>query len=181
MSGNTEEPPFDERQRRAVADTAVAMRWAGNELTGHAGQVVARVFEHLGVSEAQEREAQIDEMFADMESGGFQPSEAMEPIALSQGKVARSDFAPLNRLYSPVFLPKWIARNPPPTGFTRGNHAEAVPGRAGVWPRHMVSSPGLLSAGVSGPADPPPANGRLSGAWAYSFRYMKHAKGAGKP
>lgn len=88
MSGNTEELPVDERQRRALADTAVAMRWAGNELTGHAGQVVARVFEHLGVSDAQEREAQIDELFADMESGGFRPSEAMESIALSQGKVA---------------------------------------------------------------------------------------------
>lgn len=54
MSGSTEQPPVDERQRRALADTAVAMRWAGNELTGHAGQVVARVFEHLGVSDAQD-------------------------------------------------------------------------------------------------------------------------------
>ena len=83
-----EKSPMGERRRRALADTAVAMRWAGDELTGHAWQVVERVFEHLGVPDAQERDARIDELFADMENGGFQPSEAMEPIALSQGKVA---------------------------------------------------------------------------------------------
>ncbi|MDL0433725.1 hypothetical protein QPM17_21505 [Marinobacter sp. TBZ242] len=86
-----EKSPMGERRRRALADTAVAMRWAGNELTGHAWQVVERVFEHLGVSDAQERDARIDELFADMESGGFRPSEAMESIALSQGKVALTE------------------------------------------------------------------------------------------
>ncbi|MBY6207464.1 MULTISPECIES: hypothetical protein [Halomonas] len=84
----SDKSPRGERSRRALADTAVAMRWAGNELTGHAWQVVERVFEHQGLSSAQERDARIDELFADMESGGFRPSEAVEPIALSQGKVA---------------------------------------------------------------------------------------------
>ncbi|MFC0352367.1 hypothetical protein, partial [Chromohalobacter japonicus] len=107
-------------------------------------------------------------------------------VVLSSGKFFQtfsegSDFAPLNRLYSRVFLPQQIARNPPPTGFTRDNHAEAVPGRASVWPRYMVGSPGLLSAGGPCPAYPFPANGRLPGAWAYSLRYVKQAKGAGKP
>jgi hypothetical protein len=64
------------------------MRWAGNELVGHAGQVVERVFEHLGLVDAQERDTRINQLFADMESDGFRPSEAIEPIALSQGKVA---------------------------------------------------------------------------------------------
>lgn len=84
----SDKSPRGERSRRALADTAVAMRWAGNELTGHAWQVVERVFEHQGLSNAQERDARIDELFASMESGGFRPSEAMKPIALSQGKVA---------------------------------------------------------------------------------------------
>lgn len=88
VSGNTEEQPIDERRRRVLANSAVAMRWAGDELTDHAWQVVERVFEHLGVSDSQERDAQIDELFADMESGGFRPGDAMEPIALSQGKIA---------------------------------------------------------------------------------------------
>ncbi|MBA2779400.1 hypothetical protein [Billgrantia kenyensis] len=79
---------MSERRRRALADTAVAMRWAGNELNGHACQVVERVFEHLGMSDAQERDVRIGELFADMESGSFRPEEAMEPISLRQGKVA---------------------------------------------------------------------------------------------
>lgn len=83
-----EKSPIGERRRRALTDTAVAMRWAGSELTGHAWQVVERIFEHQGLSDTHERDARIDELFADMESGGFRPSEAMEPIALSQGKVA---------------------------------------------------------------------------------------------
>lgn len=91
MSGIKEESPIDERQRRVHTNSAVDMRWAGNELDRHAWQVAVRVFEHLGVSASQEREARIDELFADMESGCFHPGEAMERIVLNQGKVALNE------------------------------------------------------------------------------------------
>lgn len=79
---------MDESRRRALADTAVAMRWAGDELTGHAWQVVERVFEHLGVSDDQTRDDRLQELFTDMELGHYRPKEVGGPISLNQGKVA---------------------------------------------------------------------------------------------
>lgn len=80
--------PIEERQRRTHANPAVAMQWAGSELTKHARQVMEQVFERLGVPDLQKREDRIGRLFADMEHGVFRPGEEVEPIALSQGKVA---------------------------------------------------------------------------------------------
>tara|TARA_R110001599_G_scaffold75618_1_gene207444 strand:- start:8017 stop:8718 length:702 start_codon:yes stop_codon:yes gene_type:complete len=64
------------------------MRWAGLELVGHAKQVVERVFEHLSVTDAEEHDARLNELFTGMEFGDSRPDEAGEPIVLRQGKVA---------------------------------------------------------------------------------------------
>ena len=88
MTETTENSHIDARQRRVLADSALAMRWAGNQLTGHAWQVVEWVFEHYCVSDTQARDARLNELFEDMERGHYRPDEAGEPIALRQGKVA---------------------------------------------------------------------------------------------
>ncbi|RUR29730.1 hypothetical protein ELY33_12360 [Vreelandella andesensis] len=85
---HTHEQSLHEQKRFEHVQPALAMRWAGDELTGHAWHVTERVFEHLGVSDAEERNARLDELFADLECGNYRPDEAGEPIALRQGQVA---------------------------------------------------------------------------------------------
>lgn len=85
---HSHEQPSHEQKRREHSQPSVAMGWAGRELTGHAWQIAEQVFEHLGVSDVQERDARLNELFSDIEIGRYRPDEAKEPIALRQGKVA---------------------------------------------------------------------------------------------
>lgn len=85
---HSHEQPSHEQKRREHSQPSVAMGWAGRELTGHAWQIVEQAFEHLGVSDVQERDARLNELYSDMELGHYRPDEAKEPIALRQGKVA---------------------------------------------------------------------------------------------
>lgn len=85
---HSHEQPSHEQKRREHSQPSVAMGWAGRELTGHAWQIAEQVFEHLGVSEAEERNARLNELFSDLELGRYRPDEESKPIALRQGKVA---------------------------------------------------------------------------------------------
>lgn len=82
---------IDERHRRTLANTAVAMDWVGTELVDHAQQVADKVFDHLGISASEAREAQVAALFSEMEEGGERSFETMESIALRQGQVAISE------------------------------------------------------------------------------------------
>lgn len=85
---HSHEQPSHEQKRREHLPPSTAMRWAGQELARHAWQVVEQVFERLGVTDAEERDTRLNELFTEMECGNYRHEEAREPIALRQGKVA---------------------------------------------------------------------------------------------
>jgi len=88
MSGSTEEHPARERRGRVQAPSVAAMKQVGIELTRLAREVAEGVFEHVGPSTSQAREARLNKLLSDMECGLILPDQTIEPIALRQGKAA---------------------------------------------------------------------------------------------
>lgn len=77
-----------EHKRRGHLQPSVAMDWAGQQLTWHAWEIAKKVFDHLGVSDDEQRIARVNELFSDMDFDHYRPDEAGKPIVLRQGKVA---------------------------------------------------------------------------------------------
>ena len=83
MSEGSEKFSIDPRQRRVNK----SFEWIGTNLAKHAWEVVVRVFDHLGVSDQEKREAWIERLLAEIRDSGFRPGKEVEPIELRQGEV----------------------------------------------------------------------------------------------
>lgn len=83
MSEGSEKLYIDPRQRRVNE----SFEWIGANLANHAWEVVVKVFDHLGVSDKEKREAWIEKLLTEIRDSGFRPGKEVEPIELRQGEV----------------------------------------------------------------------------------------------